>query len=67
MSEDMYTRNYFRRDETEGRSEEKVPIWWMAPESIEKIIYNERTDVVRFFYIIAVIICILLKTANYSD
>ena len=46
MSEDMYVRNYFRRRMSEGESEEKVPIRWMAPESIEKEIYNERTDVV---------------------
>ena len=47
MTEDMYARNYFRRDISEGGSEEKVPIRWMAPESIEEDIYNERTDVVR--------------------
>ena len=47
MTEDMYTRNYFRRDKSEGGSEEKVPIRWMSPESIEEDIYNERTDVVR--------------------
>ena len=47
MSEEMYVQNYFRRDNTEGGSEEKVPIRWMAPESIEEDIYNERTDVVR--------------------
>ena len=47
MSEDMYVRNYFRRDKSDGGGEEKVPIRWMAPESIEKDIYNERTDVVR--------------------
>ena len=47
MSEDTYVRNYFRRNRSEEGSEEKVPIRWMAPESIEKDIYNERTDVVR--------------------
>ena len=46
MSEDMYVRNYFRRDKSERGSEEKVPIRWMAPESIEDEIYNEKTDVV---------------------
>ena len=50
MSEDMYVRNYFRRDKSEGGSEEKVPIRWMAPESIENNIYNEKTDVVRYMY-----------------
>ena len=47
MTEDMYARNYFRRDRSEGESEEKVPIRWMAPESIENDTYNESTDVVR--------------------
>ena len=46
LTEDMYIKNYFRRDKSERGSEEKVPIRWMAPESIENSIYNERTDVV---------------------
>ena len=46
LTEDMYVRNYFHRDKSEEGSEEKVPIRWMAPESIENDIYNERTDVV---------------------
>ena len=46
MTEDMYVRNYFRRDKSEEGSEEKVPIRWMSPESIENDIYTERTDVV---------------------
>ena len=46
LTEDMYARNYFRRDKSEEGSEEKVPIRWMAPESIENDVYNERTDVV---------------------
>ena len=50
LTEDMYLRNYFRRDKSEGRSEEKVPIRWMAPESVENNIYNERTDVVSVLY-----------------
>ena len=43
LTEDMYGTNYFRRVKGE---EEKVPIRWMAPESIENNIYNEATDVV---------------------
>ena len=45
LTEDMYGTNYFRRDREEEK-EEKVPIRWMAPESIENDIYNEATDVV---------------------
>ena len=52
LTEDMYATNYFRRDKSEGGSEEKVPIRWMAPESIENNIYNEETDVVSVFIII---------------
>ena len=47
----MYVRNYFCRDKSEEGSEEKVPIRWMAPESIENDIYTERTDVVSALFI----------------
>ena len=45
LTEDMYGTKYFCRDREEEK-EEKVPIRWMAPESIENNIYNEATDVV---------------------
>ena len=43
LTEDTYSTNYYR---CEVGSEEKVPIRWMAPESIENDIYSESTDVV---------------------
>ena len=46
LAEDMYGTNYYRRGRSEGG--ERVPIRWMAPESIEMNIYNERTDVVSY-------------------
>ena len=46
LTEDMYGTNYFRREKSGDGSDEKVPIRWMAPESIENDIYNEATDVV---------------------
>ena len=46
LTEDMYGTNYFRRRKSETGSEEKVPIRWMAPESIEDEVYNESSDVV---------------------
>ena len=49
LTEDMYGTNYFRRGENVDGSEEKVPIKWMAPESIERSIYNEKTDVVSVY------------------
>ena len=42
----MYGTNYFRQRNSETGSEEKVPIKWMAPESIENSIYTEASDVV---------------------
>ena len=46
LTEDMYGTNYFRRRKSETGSDEKVPIKWMAPESIENYVYTEATDVV---------------------
>ena len=51
LTEDMYGANYFRRRKSETGSEEKVPIKWMAPESIENSIYTEASDVVSTFYL----------------
>ena len=56
LTQDMYSTNYFRRDNSEEGSEEKVPIRWMAPESIENDIYTERTDVVSIVIIMFVYI-----------
>ena len=46
LTEDMYATNYYRRRKSDAGSENKVPIRWMAPESIENDVYNESTDVV---------------------
>ena len=46
---DVYSRNYFRerRDEKEeGEDPVKFPIRWMALESLNDGIFNEKTDVV---------------------
>ena len=51
LTKSMYATRYYRQSK-EG-TEEKVPIKWMAPESIENSIYNEKTDVVR----ICVFVC----------
>ena len=53
LTEDMYSYNYFRpKGSAEGKNEEKLPIKWMAPESIETNLFNENTDVVSNSYII---------------
>ena len=49
LSEDIYARNYFRQGK-QGEYEEssvKVPIKWMAVESLNDGIFSEKTDVVR--------------------
>ena len=38
----MYGYNYYEHEGRQGR----VPVRWMAPESMETNIYNEATDVV---------------------
>ena len=48
LTEDMHDTNYFRRTKNKTGSDEKVPIRWMAPESIENGVYTEATDVVSY-------------------
>ena len=44
LSEDVFLRNYFR----EGSDGEKVklPVKWMAPESLSDGLFSEKSDVV---------------------
>ena len=49
LSVDVYSRNYFREKkegDDEGEAPAKLPIRWMALESLNDGI-NEKTDVVR--------------------
>ena len=46
LTEDMYGTNYYRQHHGEAGSDEKVPIRWMAPESIMNDMYTEKSDVV---------------------
>ena len=43
LSEDVYARNYFRQGK--GPSV-KLPVKWMAPESLQDGIFSDKTDVV---------------------
>ncbi|XP_038069345.1 plexin-B1-like [Patiria miniata] len=43
LSRDMHESDYY----TSGDAQAKLPIKWMAPESMERRVYNARTDVVR--------------------
>ena len=38
------TKDYFRQDQTEGI---KLPIKWIALESLKDNVFSEKTDVVR--------------------
>ena len=49
LSEDVYCKDYFRQALTRSANEEgviKLPIKWMALESLQDGIFTERTDVV---------------------
>ncbi len=43
LSENVYSRNYFREGDKEGV---KLPVKWMAIESLHDGIFTEKTDVV---------------------
>ena len=51
LTEGMHNSYYIRRRRSQS-AQEKVPIRWMAPESIENCVYTEVTDVVSFFIIL---------------
>ena len=44
LSEDVYSKNYFRQGE--GDSSIKLPVKWMAPESLSDGVFSEKSDVV---------------------
>ena len=44
LSEDVFVRNYFRQGDTEDLV--KLPVKWMAPESLSDGHFSEKSDVV---------------------
>lgn len=44
LSEDVYSKNYFRQGDDNSV---KLPVKWMAPESLNDGVFSEKTDVVR--------------------
>ena len=53
LSEDIYARNYFRQtglQNSEGEASVKLPVRWMALESLHDGIFTEKTDVVTTSY-----------------
>ena len=49
LSEDVYARNYFKQVSTQegdgGESSVKLPMRWMALESLNDGVFSEKTDV----------------------
>ena len=43
LTEEIYTKTYFRQD---AHQAVKLPIKWMATESLQEGIFSEKTDVV---------------------
>ena len=61
LSEDIYARNYFRQGKQGeigeyGESSVKLPIKWMAVESLNDGIFSEKTDVVRIIRMCSLLI-----------
>ena len=47
LSEDIYARNYFRQGQvSEEGAAVKLPVKWMALESLLDGVFSEKTDVV---------------------
>ena len=54
LSEDIYSKNYFRQSGSDKSV--KLPVKWMAPESLSDGVFSEKTDVVGFIYRITSIV-----------
>ncbi|CAI7994730.1 Tyrosine-protein kinase transforming protein SEA [Geodia barretti] len=48
LTEDMYNSNYYRQEKRQAGTEERVPLKWMALESIETHVFDESTDMWSF-------------------
>ena len=67
LTEDMYNSNYYRPERSGTGSEEKVPIKWMAPASIETNVFDESTDVVSHtIYRFLQVCCEVVKLHNHG-
>ena len=53
LSEDVYEQNYFRQRFSRQDSDSapiKLPLKWMALESLHDGVFSEKSDVVGYFY-----------------
>ena len=63
LSEDVFERNYFRQDSSSGEVV-KLPIKWMAPESLSDGHFSEKSDVVRVMLTKCCYICVCACLIN---
>ncbi len=61
LSENTGAKDYFRQDEASGA---KLPVKWMAMESLEKGIFSEKTDVVSYLLCASIYLLIHIYIAN---
>ena len=47
LTEDVYARNYLKQTTEQEEPPVKLPVKWMALESLNDGIFSEKTDVVR--------------------
>ena len=65
LTEDVYQRNYFRQ----GSTSVKLPIKWMALESLHDRVFSEKSDVVCV-YIIAyetLLVCHIILFSGHLE
>ena len=58
LSRDIYERDYYSSDDRKA----KLPVKWMALESLEKGIYNNKTDVVGLILILVLYTQLLVQS-----
>ena len=54
LAEEVYARNYFRQtraSNSEGKAPVKLPVKWMALESLHDGMFSEKTDVVSVLHL----------------
>ena len=64
LSEDVYCTNYFRQGE-DGEAPVKLPLKWMAVESLNDGVFSEKTDVVNSSLTVNIKFNIALLTIYY--